>query len=165
MISQQQPQQTTIKYALVLGMFFGAEAPPGYGQPFRDFVRIVELEKLGFRVRSTDDKHSDIDFPNHCNANFADSRRFFPQIAAKFSGVRFSVMFLDYFFCPIGYTRSRWEAWSQAFFSLTLQTFVRNDVLTADGEIWLPNLQNVRDIFHGPIYATSIAPYFTHTCI
>ena len=130
---------------LLLGMVFTDQLLlPARGQEFRDRVRCIELQRLGFNVCTVDDKHNDdYLFPGlHCNANFNNARGFVRQIKNKWgSDVQFSHIILDYFFCPIGWARERW---SPKFFSETIPSIASN-LLSPDGKLWLPNLQNVRE--------------------
>ena len=52
-------------------MVFSAELVPKVGQEFRDRVRCVELENLGYSVKTLDDKHAaeTLDHGKHCRAN------------------------------------------------------------------------------------------------
>jgi hypothetical protein len=43
---------------LLLGIGFSAELVPKVGQEFRDRVRCVELENLGYSVMTLDDKYA-----------------------------------------------------------------------------------------------------------
>ena len=45
------------KNALLLGMVFSIEKDPLTGQMFRDRVRCEAMERLGFNVKTLDDKH------------------------------------------------------------------------------------------------------------
>ena len=59
---------------LLLGMVFSSDQPISTrGQEFRDRVRCIQLQRLGFNVCTVDDKHKDdYLFPGqHCNnANY-----------------------------------------------------------------------------------------------
>ena len=131
---------------------------------FRDYVRLKQLERSGYQVRSADDKHADEHLPKHARANFADTRRFFRVLDAKFPDEQFDVVVLDYFFSPIGFARDRWETWNNAFFSGTIPKLANAGYLKPGAKIFLPNLENVRAIMNGPIYHTSIVPQYTLTC-
>lgn len=87
--------------ALLLGMVFATEQRPKRGQEYRDRVRCESLEKLGFNVKTLDDKHNDTDLRNHCNANFLDARRMLKSMQAKWSKQKFNLVILDYFFSPV----------------------------------------------------------------
>ena len=88
---------------LLLGMVYARQATePKRGQEYRDRVRCEAVESLGRRVYTLDDKHSDIDIPEHCRANFADARRMFASIRTKWEGsLSFKEIVLDYFFSPV----------------------------------------------------------------
>lgn len=131
--------------ALLLGMVFSEEMEPKRGQEFRDRVRCEALEKE-MDVLTLDNKHEDATLLHgkHCQANFADTRRMFRSMKERFgSETKFDFVILDYFFSPVGWARERW---TEALFRDTLPTFVRHNLLTKDGEIWLPNLQCVKEL-------------------
>jgi hypothetical protein len=68
---------------LLLGMVFSDQLiPPSRGQNFRDQVRCVELQNLGLKVLTVDDKHEDdYFFPGkQCNGNFNNDRGMLKQI-------------------------------------------------------------------------------------
>ena len=92
---------------LMLGIVFSDQLIPSRGQEYRDRVRCVELQKLGFTVVYTvDDKHEDdYLFPGkHCSANFNNDSGFLKNIQNKLGNdIKFSHIILDYFFCPIGW--------------------------------------------------------------
>jgi len=141
---------------LLLGMVFSDQMIPARGQEFRDRVRCVELQRLGFNVCTVDDKHNDdYLFPGlHCNANFNNDRGFVRQIRSKWGrDVQFHHIILDYFFSPVGWARTRW---SPKFFSDTIPAIASN-LLSPGGKLWLPNLQNVREAIElNRIYIESI---------
>ena len=56
--------------------------------------------------------------------------------------VTFDYIILDYFFSPAGWARTRW---SDNFFRETIPSFASKGVLKVGGQLWLPNLQCVRD--------------------
>lgn len=129
---------------LLLGMVFSEQLLPERGQEFRDRVRCIELQRLGFNVCTVDDKHNDdYLFPGlHCNANFNNDRGFVRQVRNKWGrDVQFKHIILDYFFCPVGWARTRW---SPKFYSDTIPAIASN-LLSPGGKLWLPNLENVRD--------------------
>ena len=86
---------------LLLGMVFSEQLLPERGQEFRDRVRCIELQRLGFNVCTVDDKHNDdYLFPGlHCNANFNNDRGFVRQLIRNKWGrdVQFKHIILDYF--------------------------------------------------------------------
>jgi len=129
---------------LVLGMVFSEQLIPTRGQEFRDRVRCVELQRLGFNVCTVDDKHNDDKYlflPGlHCNANFNQAKGFINKIYAKWGqDVKFCHIILDYFFSPVGWARERW---SPKFFSETIAAIGTN-LLSPSGKLWLPSLENV----------------------
>ena len=65
-------------------MIFSAELVPKVGQEFRDRVRCVELENLGYSVKTLDDKHAaeTLDHGKHCRANFTQPRRMLQSMKA-----------------------------------------------------------------------------------
>jgi hypothetical protein len=58
------------KNILLLGMVLSDQLLPERGQEFRDRVRCIELQRLGFNICTVDDKHNDdYLFPGlHCNS-------------------------------------------------------------------------------------------------
>ena len=89
---------------LLLGMVFSDQLVPTRGQEFRDRVRCIQLQRLGFNVCTVDDKHKDdYLFPGlHCNANFNQERGFISQIRGKWGNdIKFSHIILDYFFLQL----------------------------------------------------------------
>jgi hypothetical protein len=63
-------------------MVLSEQLLPERGQEFRDRVRCIELQRLGFNVCTVDDKHNDdYLFPglHYCNANFNNYRGFFDK--------------------------------------------------------------------------------------
>ena len=145
---------------LLLGMVFSDQLTPSRGQEFRDRVRCVELQELGFNVFTVDDKHADdynnLLFPGkHCNANFNNERGLLNQIQAKWgTDVKFSHIILDYFFSPIGWARTRWLP---SFFSKTIPSMALK-LLSPGGMLWLPHLQNVTESIQ--LNLASINEYF-----
>lgn len=132
---------------LLLGMVYAhAATAPKRGQEFRDRVRCHALSNLGYRVFTLDDKHDDEKIPEHVRANFADSRRMLQCIRKKWSTTapdghvelpKFKSIMLDYFFCPLGWARTRWDI---KFFRDTLPLLASEGLLLPGGTIWLPNL-------------------------
>lgn len=95
-----------MKETLLLGMVFSEEMEPKRGQEFRDRVRCEALEKMGYSVKTLDNKHDDMEarFGKHCRANFADSRRMLKSMRSKWGGnFQFDDIILDYFFSPVIY--------------------------------------------------------------
>jgi hypothetical protein len=88
---------------LLLGMVFAHQATePKRGQEFRDRVRCVALQNLGYQIYTLDDKHDDRRIDEHCRANFADTRRMMADMANKWGDdVSFDHIVLDYFFSPV----------------------------------------------------------------
>lgn len=86
---------------LLLGVVYATELKPKRGQEFRDRVRCDALEKLGYEVRTLDNKHSDVGLAKHCNANFVDTRRMIKAIKSKWPDESFDHIILDYFFSPV----------------------------------------------------------------
>ena len=132
------------EHILLLGMVYSQETFPKRGQEFRDRVRCMALEDLGFYVHTVDDKHDDVSLIHgkHCNANFNNHRSMCRQIKTKWGDdTKFSHIILDYFFSPIGWARERWlpNFFSQTIPSMALQ------LLSPDGILWLPHLQNVTE--------------------
>jgi len=153
--SSSRPQVPT---ALLLGMVFSEEHEPKRGQEFRDRVRCEALEDLGYAVYTLDNKHEDtvLGHNKHCQANFADARRMFRSMNMRWKGVQFDHIILDYFFSPVGWARERW---TEAMFRETLPQFVTDNVLSKDGEIWLPNLECVQELIHS--YSDVLLPHYT----
>ena len=90
------------KSVLLLGMVYSVESIPKRGQEYRDRVRCQALQGLGFNVRTLDNKHNDVTLENHCNANFADTRRMIKAIQQKWgSKESFNHVILDYFMSPV----------------------------------------------------------------
>lgn len=90
---------------LLLGMVFAEENIPKRGQEFRDRVRCESLEKLGFIVKTLDDKHDDMEISHnkHCRASFTDTRRMLRIMRKKWGCLSFQYICLDYFFSPVFY--------------------------------------------------------------
>lgn len=89
---------------LLLGMVFAHQAiEPKRGQEFRDRVRCEAVKACGYNVYTLDDKHEDHQINEHCQANFADTRRMMQSIRSKWSEqkVAFRDIILDYFFSPV----------------------------------------------------------------
>jgi hypothetical protein len=79
----------------------------------------------------------------HLRANFADSSRMMKKMIANWGQtekLKFDLIVLDYFFCPAGYVQERWK---EKFFSESLP-LLGQDILTAGGEVWLPNMHYVQ---------------------
>ena len=91
---------------LLLGMVFSAEFQPKVGQEFRDRVRCEALERLGYSVKTLDDKHSDnLLHGKHCRANFTQARRLLTSMELKWGSIQLNHIILDYFFSPVGWAR------------------------------------------------------------
>jgi hypothetical protein len=88
---------------LLLGMVFAHQAmEPKRGQEFRDRVRCQAVQNLGYNVYTLDDKHNGELINEHCQANFADTRRMMQTITGKWPGtLQFKEIILDYFFSPV----------------------------------------------------------------
>jgi hypothetical protein len=143
---------------LLLGMVFSDQLiPPSRGQNFRDQVRCVELQNLGFKVLTVDDKHEDdYFFPGkYCNANFNNDRGMLKQIQEKWGNdIKFSHIILDYFFSPVGWARDRWQP---TFYSKTIPSMALK-LFSPGGILWLPHLQNVTESIQ--LNQDSIDAYF-----
>jgi hypothetical protein len=61
------------------------------------------MENIGYSVKTLDNKHSDAGLDNHCTANFSDTRRMMKSMSAKWDGVKFDHIILDYFFSPVSF--------------------------------------------------------------
>jgi hypothetical protein len=141
---------------LLLGMVFSAEFQPKVGQEFRDRVRCEALERLGYSVKTLDDKHSDnLLHGKHCRANFTQARRLLTSMESKWGSIQLNHIILDYYFSPVGWARVRW---SDPFFTETLPMLAREKLLSVGGKIWLPNLQCIRESIGR--YRTTIDQYY-----
>ena len=141
---------------LLLGMVFSAEFQPKVGQEFRDRVRCEALERLGYSVKTLDDKHSDnLLHGKHCRANFTQARRLLTSMESKWGSIQLNHIILDYYFSPVGWARVRW---SDPFFTETLPMFAREKLISVGGKIWLPNLQCIRESIGR--YRTTIDQYY-----
>jgi hypothetical protein len=91
---------------LLLGMVYSEEIRPKRGQEYRDRIRCIALEKLGYNVKTLDNKHDATILPDnrHCTSNFADGRRFVKAIKSNWEGLIFDSIILDYFFSPVKYS-------------------------------------------------------------
>ena len=130
---------------LLLGMVYSNEMVPKIGQEYRDRVRCIALENLGYSVKTLDDKHDDnkLVHGKHCTANFCHPRRMLIAMTSKWGdNISLHHVILDYFFSPVGWARTRW---SDAFFTDTLPELAKKNVLFIGGKIWLPNLQCIRE--------------------
>lgn len=92
-----------MKEVLLLGVVYSEKTEPARGQEYRDRVRCDSLEKLGYSVRTLDNKHRDDDISSgrHCTANFTDPRRMLKSIHSKWNQTSFDHIILDYFFSPV----------------------------------------------------------------
>ncbi len=88
-------------HVLLLGMVFSEEFEPKRGQEYRDRVRCEAMEKLGYRIKTLDDKHEDTDIEQHCTANFAGARRMLSAMGKRWKDPFFDHVILDYFFSPV----------------------------------------------------------------
>lgn len=91
---------------LLLGMVFAHQAlEPKRGQEYRDRVRCQSLQNSRrCKVFTLDDKHNGDLIEEHCQANFADTRRMMQSMKKKWnSSVIFSDIVLDYFFSPVSF--------------------------------------------------------------
>ena len=138
------------KEALLLGMVYALEERGDTnGQMFRDRVRCIALEKLGYHIRTMDDKHdgdgsSCLAEPGtHCRANFAAHSRMRRSMLKTWGHISFKLIVLDYFFCPAGYVNTRW---TEGFFKNTLPLIAMEKVLSDDGELWLPHVYYVEQM-------------------
>lgn len=89
---------------LLLGMVFSDYDKVNRGQEYRDKVRCEAMEKLGYNVRTLDDKHDDTGIDKHCRCNFADTRRMERAMDDKWGKdceYKFNDIVLDYFFSPV----------------------------------------------------------------
>jgi len=129
---------------LLLGMVYSNEMVPKIGQEYRDRVRCVALESLGYSVKTLDEKHADsiLSHGKHCRANFTQPRRMLKSMASKWGSIQLDHIILDYFFSPVGWARVRW---SDSFFTETLPELAKERILSIGGKIWLPNLQCIRE--------------------
>jgi hypothetical protein len=93
--------------ALLLGVVFAKEQRAKRGQEYRDRVRCEAMENIGYTVKTLDNKHSDAGLDNHCTANFSDTRRMMKSMGAKWDGVKFDHIILDYFFSPVSFHEFR----------------------------------------------------------
>jgi hypothetical protein len=82
-------------------MVYSDENIPKRGQEYRDRVRCQALQDMGYKVRSLDNKHDDTHLKNHCNANFADTRRMTKALQQKWEGETYQHVILDYFMSPV----------------------------------------------------------------
>ena len=99
-------KKETVPSVLLLGMVFAHQATePKRGQEFRDRVRCEAVKACGYNVYTLDDKHEDNLIDEHCQANFADTRRMMQSIRGKWSEqkVVFGDIILDYFFSPVSF--------------------------------------------------------------
>lgn len=87
--------------SLLLGVVFATEQRAKRGQEYRDRVRCEAMERLGYQVKTLDNKHADKDLPKHCTANFSDTRRMMKSMEGKWPGEKFDHVILDYFFSPV----------------------------------------------------------------
>lgn len=131
---------------LLLGMVYSKRATnPARGQEFRDRVRCEALSKLGYSVKTLDDKHEDESDENlHCQTNFSDPRRMISSMQTlwKNNDCKFDHIILDYFFSPVGWARTRW---SERFYKETLPALARGELFNHNGKIWLPRIQCVEE--------------------
>ena len=93
--------KTNGETALLLGVVFATEQRAKRGQEYRDRVRCEAMESIGYNVKTLDNKHSDAGLDKHCTANFSDIRRMMKSMDAKWDGVKFDHIIMDYFFCPV----------------------------------------------------------------
>eukprot|EP01032_Pedospumella_encystans_P028287 gene28287-31947_t len=140
---------------LLLGMVFSSEAIPKRGQEYRDRVRCEALERLNYKVKTLDNKHSDITLLNHCTANFSDTRRMVKAITSKWGSETFDHVILDYFMSPVGWARTRW---TDPLFTATFPTLARSGLLAPGAKIWLPNMQCIEQSLED--FKAHLEPYF-----
>lgn len=116
---------------------------PNRGQEFRDMVRCKGLEKLGYDVKTLDNKHSTdrAEEDKHCQTTFCDPRRMKQSLFRSWGDKKFDTVILDYFFSPVGWARERWGL---SFFKETLP-MLATWFMEEKGCIYLPNLQCVQD--------------------
>ena len=116
---------------------------------FRDRVRCIALEKLGYSVKTMDDKHDgdgencQAEVGTHVRANFADHNRMWRIILKSWGRINFDLIVLDYFFCPAGYVSVRW---AENFFKNTLPLVASEGILSKAGELWLPHVFYVEEM-------------------
>jgi len=136
----------TKKKVLLLGMFYSMEKEPSLGQGYRDRVRCEAMESLGYTTYTLDDKHdaSMAVEGRHCQTNFSDHRRMIESINNTWTDdilrKGFSIIILDYFFSPSGWTEYRWTI---NFFRCSLPTLATENVIANGGFIWLPYVDHV----------------------
>lgn len=155
-------QRNETKTALLLGMVYSNEKDPLTGQMYRDRVRCEAMERMGYCVKTMDDKHDgdleretssgfvEDDSKNfarrgtHVRANFANCRRMLKSIDDTWgSHISFDQIILDYFFCPAGYVNMRW---AEGFFRDTLPAFASLGMISKNGSIWLPHAHYVEQM-------------------
>jgi len=160
---------------LLLGMVYSNEKDPITGQMFRDRVRCEAMERLGYVVKTLDDKHDgDLERSEssieeydeikkfakkgtHVRANFANCRRMLKSMIDSWGMNQvFDQIILDYFFCPAGYVNMRW---AEGFFRDTLPAFAANGMIAEDGSIWLPHAYYVEQMLEK--YDSELSPYFS----
>lgn len=147
---------------LLLGMVDTGEKNPNIkGQEYRDSTRITALVGHGYNVLTIDDKHSDVNLPNHVEANFNDPRRLKKKMLDKWGllkNLSLGHLCLDYFGSPVSiiiyvsplflkslYLQSGWARtrWSITFFLDTLSMVATEKMMCRRGIIWLPNMEHV----------------------
>lgn len=142
--------------ALLLGMVYAnhSQNTPNVGQEYRDRLRCLALEDLGYEVYTLDDKHlsSEAVPQRHCMSNFCDARRMDSWLQTCWKGnatenegddymkginkavnsdvwrhrTDFVCIVLDYFFSPNSWSKVRWGS---KFFKETLPLWAKNGML------------------------------------
>lgn len=133
-----------------------------YGQYHRDLMRIKQLEKLGYKVETVDDKHKAEDAGKHavilhlsshqytlvqwkhvqvkCDSMRHFATAFFEHYEANLH-LRYDHMVLDYNFSPQAYN----DTWNN-FITGVLPHLVNTGILSTSGSIWLPGWQGIIEI-------------------
>ena len=92
-------EQTIGRNALLLGMFFSKPVNVDRGQAYRDRVRCIVLESIGFSAYTMDDNHSSniAVSTKHCACNFA-NKHLLREIRFTWGiFLKFKYIILDYF--------------------------------------------------------------------
>eukprot|EP00775_Hariotina_reticulata_P008301 gene8301-8486_t len=127
---------------LVLAMFFAsagtaAEGDQGYAS-HRDRARLLQLQQgLGYRAYSFDLDHAEAEAEGgqHVQGNF-NSHRGARDVAARFAGVEFSAIFLDYFRVPSGYAAVLYKP---QLFTQFIPELVKAGAVAPGVRVYIPN--------------------------
>lgn len=130
---------------------------------YRDRIRCEALQKLGYVVKTLDDKHNDDRTLQsnlgangshlqaapgaHCQASFSDPRRMIPNMLEVWGTTKqeneyesemppFDCIIMDYFFMPEVYEVERWK---EGFIESTLPALAEGGYIALGGVVWLPN--------------------------